>query len=75
MSEDQRKSGTVKWFDPKKGLGFILNEAGEDVFVHYRAILSDDRYKILKEGQEVEFVQVKSERGWKAAEVTALALA
>ena len=69
MSNHQKCIGTVRWFDPRKGLGFISNEAGEDVFVHYRAIATGEDYKILKGGQQVEFVQVKTDKGWSAAEV------
>ncbi len=61
-------TGTVKWFNTQKGYGFLLNEAGEDVFVHYRAIQAEG-FKNLREGEEVEFLQVKSEKGWQAAEV------
>lgn len=60
--------GSVKWFDNAKGFGFILNEDGEDVFVHYRAILGEG-YKTLKEKDIVEYVQIRSEKGWQAAEV------
>ena len=49
-------SGTVKWFNPEKGYGFISNDAGgEDVFVHFSAIISDSGYKTLQEGQHVTF--------------------
>ncbi len=64
----EKSIGTVKWFDNAKGYGFILNEAEEDVFVHYRAIQSEG-YKSLNEGEEVEFIQTRSEKGWQAAEV------
>jgi len=70
--EHQKSEGTVKWFDSAKGFGFILNENGEDVFVHYRSIQSDG-YKHLTEGDEVSFIQVKSEKGWQAQEVEQLA--
>ena len=60
--------GKVKWFDNAKGYGFILNAESEDVFVHYRAIIGDG-YKSLSEGEEVEFLQTRSEKGWQAAEV------
>lgn len=63
--------GKVKWFDNAKGYGFILNEDGEDVFVHYRSIMGDG-YKSLNEGEEVEFIQTRSEKGWQAAEVDRL---
>lgn len=58
----------MKWFDNAKGYGFILNADSEDVFVHYRAIMGDG-YKSLNEGEEVEFLQTRSEKGWQAAEV------
>ena len=67
MSND-RQTGICKWFDNAKGFGFLLNEKGEDVFVHYRSIMTDDGYKTLREGQQVEFIQIKSEKGWQAAE-------
>lgn len=63
-----RKHGTVKWFNTEKGYGFILSPEGEDVFVHYRAILLEG-FKNLREGQNVSYLQVKSEKGWQAAEV------
>ena len=53
-----KADGTVKWFDNEKGFGFILNEAGEDVFVHYRSI-EGEGYKTLAEGEQVEYVQKK----------------
>ena len=67
-----KNTGTVKWFNNDKGYGFAVNESGEDVFIHYRAIMGDQQYKTLAEGQRVEFVQVKSEKGWQAAEVEVL---
>ena len=63
-----RKQGTVKWFNTEKGYGFILNAEGEDVFVHYRSIQVEG-FKNLREGQDVTFLQIKSEKGWQAAEV------
>ena len=76
MSNSSKSIGQVKWFDNAKGYGFLLNSDGEDVFVHYRAILGEEGdYKTLKEGQQVEFVQVRSDKGWQAAEVALLSLA
>ncbi len=60
--------GTVKWFDVKKGYGFIAQDSGEDVFVHYSAIQSDG-FKALEEGQDVEFDIVQGNRGPQAANV------
>ena len=67
-----KESGTVKWFNNAKGFGFAVNQSGEDVFIHYRAIMGDKQYKTLAEGQRVEFVQVKSEKGWQGAEAEVL---
>ncbi len=67
----RKSTGNVKWFDNAKGYGFIVNAAGEDVMVYYRSILAEG-YKTLKEGQAVTFTQVKSEKGWQAAEVEVL---
>jgi len=66
MAERQR--GTVKWFDSAKGFGFIIKADGEDVFVHYRSILGEG-YRSLDEGQVVEFVGTRGEKGWQASEV------
>ncbi len=63
------ESGTVKWFDNKKGYGFLAREGGEDVFVHYTAIAGDG-YKSLTEGQAVEFEIVDGDKGKQAANVT-----
>ncbi|HLB46530.1 MAG TPA: cold-shock protein [Anaerolineales bacterium] len=64
-----RITGTVKWFNATKGYGFIAQEGGEDVFVHYSAIEMEG-YRKLKEGQEVEFSVEKGPKGLQAANVT-----
>ena len=61
--------GTVKWFDSKKGFGFITPEKGKDVFVHYSAIESGDKYKELIEGDKVEFDIVQGAKGEQASNV------
>ncbi|MGM0445285.1 MAG: cold shock domain-containing protein [Bacillota bacterium] len=61
-------SGTVKWFDAKKGYGFIEREDGDDVFVHFSAI-QDDGFKTLEDGEEVEFEIVEGDRGPQAEQV------
>jgi len=63
------ETGTVKWFDNKKGYGFLAREDGDDVFVHYTAI-GGDGYKSLTEGQKVEFEIVDGDKGKQAANVT-----
>ena len=54
--------GTVKWFDPKKGFGFIVNEKGEDVFVHYSSI-DGDGFRCLRNEQAVEYEELSSGKG------------
>jgi cold shock protein len=62
-------TGTVKWFNEKKGFGFITEDGGNDVFVHYSAI-KEDGFKTLAEGDKVTFEVVKGPKGPQAANVT-----
>ncbi len=66
MSE--KESGMVKWFDEKKGYGFIARQAGGDVFVHYSDITGQG-FRTLKEGDNVEFVVKQNQKGQAATEV------
>lgn len=63
--------GTVKWFNPEKGFGFIEREDGDDVFVHFTAIQSEG-YRTLNEGQRVQFDIEQGQRGPQAANVVLL---
>ena len=67
MSE--RVLGTVKWFNGSKGYGFIEREDGDDVFVHYSAIIGEG-FRNLEEGQQVEFSIEQGPKGLQAASVT-----
>ena len=69
MSE--RIIGTVKWFNGGKGYGFISQEGGQDVFVHFSAIQGDG-YRSLEEGQRVEFSIEQGPKGLQASNVTAI---
>lgn len=64
-------TGTVKWFNADKGYGFIEQESGPDVFVHFRSIVGDG-YKTLQEGQQVSFEVTQGEKGPQAENVSAL---
>ena len=64
-------TGTVKWFNESKGFGFIAQESGPDVFVHFSAITGDG-FKTLAEGQSVEFTITQGQKGPQAEKVVAL---
>lgn len=67
-------SGKVKWFDNKKGFGFIADDSGQDVFLHHTAILGEG-YKILNAGEPVTFDVISSDRGLTAQNVQRTKLA
>ena len=64
-------NGTVKWFNAEKGYGFISQESGDDVFVHFSAI-QENGFKTLEEGQSVSFEIEEGPRGKQASNVTKL---
>ncbi len=63
------EKGTVKWFNGVKGYGFITRTSGEDVFVHFNAIVGDG-FKKLNEGDKVEFEVERGPKGYQAVNVT-----
>jgi CspA family cold shock protein len=69
MSE--KEQGTVKWFNGSKGYGFIERSAGEDVFVHFSALVGDG-YRNLEEGQRVEFTITQGQKGLQAENVVVI---
>ena len=66
-----RLTGNVKWFNDAKVYGFIQCDGGADVFVHYRAIRGEG-HRSLAEGQQVEYTQVKGDKGLQAEDVVGL---
>ena len=70
-TSDAADEGTVKWFNNQKGYGFISDEQGNDIFVHFSGIKSDG-FKSLEEGQAVEFDVVDGAKGPQATNVTKL---
>jgi CspA family cold shock protein len=64
-------NGTVKWFNDKKGFGFISQDNGQDVFVHQTSIQGEG-FRTLAEGDKVEFEVIKDEKGYKATNVVKL---
>jgi cold shock protein len=63
-----RSTGTVKWFNDAKGFGFITQESGEDVFVHFSAVVAQG-FKSLAEGDQVEFEVTRGPKGLQATNV------
>jgi cold shock protein len=60
--------GNVKWFDSKKGFGFIISPEGKDVFVHFTSI-EGDGFRSLKDGETVDYEQIQGEKGLLAQHV------
>jgi len=64
----EKETGTVKWFNERKGYGFISRESGDDIFVHHSAIQADG-FRTLNEGDRVEFVVTQGQKGLAAGDV------
>ncbi|OGU54812.1 MAG: cold-shock protein [Ignavibacteria bacterium RBG_13_36_8] len=65
----ERETGTVKWFNPSKGYGFVTRDQGGDIFIHFSSIQGEG-YRTLEEGQKVEFVVIDGQKGPQAHEVS-----
>ena len=61
-------TGEVKWFDPRKGFGFVVGPEGQDIFVHF-SVIQGDGFRVLKDGSKVIYDAVKTDKGWKATKV------
>jgi cold shock protein len=68
MGENERESGVVKWFNDKKGYGFITRDSGSDVFVHHSSIVAEG-FRSLAEGDRVEFAIKEEQKGQAAVDV------
>lgn len=60
--------GEVKWFDPRKGFGFIIGPENQDIFVHF-SVIEGDGFRVLRDGGTVTYDAEKSDKGWKATRV------
>ncbi len=61
-------TGTVKWFDPRKGFGFIIGPDGQDIFVHF-TVIEGDGFRVLKDGSSVTYDAEHNDKGWRATKV------
>jgi CspA family cold shock protein len=64
--------GNVKWFDPRKGYGFIVGPQGQDIFVHFSVIEQSEGFKTLRDGESVTYSASKGQKGWSATKVKSL---
>lgn len=64
--------GVVKWFDDRKGFGFIIGPDGSDIFTHY-TVIEGEGFRSLKDGSVVKYDAVRTEKGWKATKVARMA--
>ena len=64
--------GEVKWFDARKGFGFIVGPSGQDIFVHFSVIDQESGFRTLKDGEQVVYSAEEGSKGWSATQVRAL---
>ncbi len=60
--------GTVKWFDPRKGYGFIVGPQGQDIFAHF-SVIEGEGFRALKDGSSVTYDATNTDKGWKATRI------
>lgn len=68
-----RLEGTVKWFDPRKGFGFVVGPEGQDIFIHFSVIEQTDGFRTLKDGEKIVYAAHYGTKGWAATHVRAVA--
>lgn len=68
LSQIDGIEGVVKWFDPRKGFGFIVGPEGQDIFTHY-SVIEGEGFRVLKDGTGVVYDAVRTDKGWKATKV------
>jgi CspA family cold shock protein len=66
--------GEIKWFDPRKGYGFIVGPEGQDIFVHFSVIEQDDGFRTLRDGEMVSYDATQGDKGWSATRACSLAV-
>lgn len=74
MSETRTLSdveGNVKWFDPRKGFGFVIGPEGQDIFIHF-SIIQQDGFRTLRDGERVQYSAALGAKGWAATSVRSL---
>jgi cold shock protein len=64
--------GVVKWFDPRKGYGFVVGPQGQDIFVHFSTIDQPEGFKTLKDGEKVLYSAAQGTKGWAASKVRSM---
>ena len=65
------QAGAVKWFDARKGFGFLVGPEGQDIFVHFSTIEQDSGFRTLRDGEAVVYYAQKGPKGWAASKVRA----
>ena len=71
-SELHQVEGTVKWFDPRKGYGFIIGPEGQDIFVHFSVIEQEGGFRTLNDGEMVVYSAQQGPKGWAATKAKSL---